>query len=240
MGRAAIPSLLILVLAGCGANADPTCPSGSKLIKDACRLECADHQDCLITEACEPTTNTCLPESPSDTPLLKVFTVEPELVPRGGQVEVRYAVLFADSVELVVTRENGPSESIPRGNEPTGNFFLGPVFSNGIIELFAEQEGRMVRSQAQVRVGMGDGPPPLIVFLEADPGFVEPGGEVILRWEVLNPRGPIELKANGELLSENLPAEGQFTVYPFETTNYRLQTPGPGMQLNKTARVQVR
>ena len=61
-------SLLCLLLIGCKKEEvlPAACPEGTAELEGVCRSRCASHDECLLSEFCDPMNQACMPEPITD------------------------------------------------------------------------------------------------------------------------------------------------------------------------------
>ncbi|MEQ9503392.1 MAG: hypothetical protein RIT81_41410 [Deltaproteobacteria bacterium] len=215
-----IPYLAVLGLLGLGACAEvpaAACPDGTTLAEgELCRRVCSRDDDCLLTEVCSA--SICLP-APDDTFSIRRFDLAPTRVGSGEPIDVRYVVVGAERVELLVRRLGEGDQSVAVLGEHVGTVPFTDTFASGTLLLRATRGGDMLEEGRAFEV---DFEPPAVQIdrFDADATEVGAGEAVSLVWETTGAT-EVSLTANEVDVAIN-GLDGRTSQPIQQTTTFRL------------------
>ncbi|MEQ8276611.1 MAG: hypothetical protein RMA76_20640 [Deltaproteobacteria bacterium] len=177
------PYLAVLGLLGLGACAEvpaAACPDGTTLAEgELCRRVCSRDDDCLLTEVCSA--SICLP-APDDTFSIRRFDLAPTRVGSGEPIDVRYVVVGAERVELLVRRLGEADQSVAVLGEHVGTVPFMDTLASGTLLLRATRGSDTLEEGRAFEVDV-EPPAVQIDVFEADATEVGAGEAVSLVWE---------------------------------------------------------
>ncbi len=214
------PYLAVLGLLGLGACAEvpaAACPDGTTLAEgELCRRVCSRDDDCLLTEVC--TASICLP-APDDTFSIRRFDLAPTRVGAGDPIDVRYVVVGAARVELLVRRLGEADQSVAVLQEHVGTVPFSDTLASGTLLLRATRGGDTLEEGRAFEV---DFEPPAVRIdrFDADATEVGAGEAVSLVWETTGAT-EVVLTANDADVPIN-GVDGRTSHPVQQTTTFRL------------------
>lgn len=165
-------------------------------------------------------------------PAIDQFTVEPQQVVVGGQVEVKWSVRNATEVRL-------DPEVCPNPQPIEGECFFDATEPGDVeVNLVAINEETNAERSRKVSVRAPDATDP-VVTVAANPEHIVAGAEVTITWEASN-YDHITLRFGGQA-AEFGPDDdpGQWTDKPLQTTIYTIEATNQGKVAKRSVKVEV-